>query len=605
MDLNLSPWILLIAPLTAAILGGLFFRRAGTVASAISVLSVLLTLLVTVSLLSNPKQAEPFTWIDIAGFQVQFGLKVDSLSIGMMFVVTFIGTLVHLFSLSYMATDEGKGRYFAGLALFMFSMTGIVLADNFVMMFVFWELVGVSSYILIGHYFTKNSAAEASKKAFLVNRIGDFGFMIGILMVWALTGSVIFTEIGQEVLDSKVAVPVLTIATLCIFLGAVGKSAQVPLHVWLPDAMEGPTPVSALIHAATMVAAGVYMLVRVQFDCGLITESDAGPWIAWIGGGTALFAALCAIQQNDIKRILAFSTLSQLGYMVMAVGLHAFDEAMFHLYTHAFFKALLFLGAGAIIHMAHHEQDIWKMGGIGLKMPTTLATFFFGTAALVAFPGTSGYFSKESILHAAHEVNLPLFWMAVCVAGLTAFYMTRLFIVVFMGKPRSKNARHADDAPILMRVVLIMLAMLSIFSAYSFVAKPLNALVPIIEAHGDEQHGLSVPAISMIALSLGVILAILIYRGKTKDPVRIAIFEHKFWIDEIYGGVVRIGQDLTANILYAVDQLLIGGALVTGSAKLTEGVGKALRRIQSGNISAYGLVVALGVIVLLTLILNR
>ncbi len=600
MDLILSPWTLLIAPLVSAVLGGVFFRRSGMLAAAISVFSALLTLTVSVMLLRAPREAASFTWIDLPGFQVNFGLKLDTLSFGMMFVVTFIGALVHLFSLSYMARDDGKGRYFAGLSLFMFSMTGIVLADNFVMMFVFWELVGVSSYILIGHYFTKNSAAEAAKKAFLVNRIGDFGFMIGILMLWALTGTVAFAEMGPKL--AGIAAPVLTIAVLGVFLGAVGKSAQVPLHVWLPDAMEGPTPVSALIHAATMVAAGVYMLVRVEIDSGLISASaQASEWIAWIGALTATFAALCAVQQNDIKRILAYSTLSQLGYMVMAVGIHAFEPAMFHLYTHAFFKALLFLGAGAIIHMAHHEQDIWKLGGIGVRMPTTLCTFFFGTAALVAFPGTSGYFSKESILHAAHEENSKLFWLAVCVAGLTAFYMTRLFVVVFMGRPRSENARHADDAPALMRLVLIVLAMLSIFSGYAYIYKPLQAYYPL----GEAAHGGAVATISKISLAAGVLLAVLIYRGKTKEPLRIAILERKFWIDEIYGAIVRVGQDLTANILYAIDQLLIGGALVTGSAKLTEGIGKGLRRIQSGNISAYGLVIALGVLVLLAVVLTR
>ncbi len=600
MDLFFSPWTLLIAPLIAAVICGVFLRRSGNLSAIVSVASVILTLIVTIGLLREPRQAGSFTWIDIAGFQVRFGLTIDALSIGMMFVVTFVGTLVHLFSLSYMATDADKGRYFAGLALFMFSMTGIVLADNFVMMFVFWELVGVSSYILIGHYFTKNSAAEAAKKAFLVNRIGDFGFMIGILMLWALTGTIMFTEMGEK-LDG-IAIPVLTIATLAVFLGAVGKSAQVPLHVWLPDAMEGPTPVSALIHAATMVAAGVYMLVRVEF---LITASQAGEIIAWVGGITAAFAALCAIQQDDIKKILAYSTLSQLGYMVMAVGLHAYDEAMFHLYTHAFFKALLFLGAGAIIHMTHHEQNIWKMGGIGKRMPTTLITFFFGTAALMAFPGTSGYFSKESILHAAHEESLPLFWIGICVAGLTTFYMARLFMVVFFGKPRSENAKHADDAPVMMRVVMGILALLSVFAGYDYVAEPLQSVIPPIPASEEGHHGLSVPTISLIAFVIGLLLAIVIYRGKSKDPIRIPILEHKFWIDEIYVGLVRGFQDLTANILYAIDLLVVGGALVTGSAKLTEGVGKTLRRIQSGNLSSYGLVIVVGIIVLLALILNR
>ncbi|MEO0448179.1 MAG: proton-conducting transporter membrane subunit, partial [Verrucomicrobiota bacterium] len=312
-------WLFLLLPLTAAVVNGLFFRRAGALAALISLASVLATLGITVSfLLGNQSDPQPFSWIKVGEFQVSLGLILDPLSLGMMLVVTLVGTLVHIFSLGYMADDGAKGRYFAGLSLFMFSMTGIVLADGFLMMFVFWELVGVSSYVLIGHYFAKPSAGDACAKAFLVNRIGDFGFMIGILMVWGMAGTVMFQELegAQEALQAAPAV--LTVATLLIFCGAVGKSAQMPLHVWLPDAMEGPTPVSALIHAATMVAAGVYMLVRSSI---LIELSEAGQVIAWVGGITAAFAALVAIQQNDIKRILAYSTLSQLGYMVMAVGL--------------------------------------------------------------------------------------------------------------------------------------------------------------------------------------------------------------------------------------------------------------------------------------------
>jgi NADH-quinone oxidoreductase subunit L len=485
----------------------------------------------------------------------------------------------------------------------MFSMTGIVLADNFAMMFIFWELVGVSSYILIGHYFLKDSAAEASKKAFLTNRIGDFGFMIGILMVWGLTGTIAFGPLEEAVkgLDPG-ARGFLTAAALLVFCGAVGKSAQLPLHVWLPDAMEGPTPVSALIHAATMVAAGVYMLVRSEV---LIALSDAGQVIAWIGGITAAFAALVAVQQDDIKRVLAYSTLSQLGYMVMAVGLHAFDEAMFHLYTHAFFKALLFLGAGAVIHACHHEQDIWRMGGLAQRMTVTFATFALsGTAALIAVPGTSGFASKESILEAAYQHNEALFWIAAAVAFLTPFYMTRLVVVAFLGKGRSEDAGHAHEVGIGMLIPLVILAGLAWTSHLPFVAKPLMAQIPHHDGgHGDGEHASPVGMISLVALIVGVLAGALLYWNKERDPLRIPLLRHKFWVDEIYTVIVKGCQDLTGHVLYAIDQLILGGALVTGGAKLVSSFGSLFRRVQSGSLQTYGFVMGAGVLVLLAVIL--
>lgn len=602
--MEFCPWILLIAPLAAAVLNATVLRRAGIVAAGVSVISVLVTLGFSIKLLglsAEELQTEwaTFDWIPAIGDQLQItlGLTIDKLSIGMMFIVTLVGSLVHIFSLGYMAKDSRREAYFAGLSIFMFSMTGIVLADNFVMMFIFWELVGVSSYILIGHWFDKNSAAEAAKKAFLVNRIGDFGFMIGILMLWTLTGSIAFTGIEAKI--GEVEAPILCIATLMIFLGAVGKSAQVPLHVWLPDAMEGPTPVSALIHAATMVAAGVYMLFRVDF---LITdETSVGTIIAWVGGITAAFAAVVAIGQDDIKKILAYSTLSQLGYMVMAVGLTAGEAGMFHLYTHAFFKALLFLGAGAVIIAAHHEQDIWKMGGLAKKMPITFYSFILGTFALIAFPGTSGFISKEEILHAAEAHNIGLFWLAAAVAGLTAFYMTRLVIVAFFGKARSDNASHAKEVSPVMWAPLVLLAFLSIFSAYPFIANRLQAQVP----HADHHGHLPVMLISIVVMAAGVGLAIFLYWGKDKDPLRVSLLAKKFYIDEIYLGIVRWFQDMPAYILHAIDELLLGGLIVTGSAKLTEGAGRLLRRVQTGNLQTYAGIFAVGVVVLLWLILGR
>ncbi len=334
-------------------------------------------------------------WLSIGDFHVDFGLHLDSLSLMMMLIVTGVGGAIHIYSAGYMHDDPGYSRYFACMSLFTFSMLGIVLANNFVQLFIFWELVGVSSYLLIGFWFEKPSAADAAKKAFLTNRLGDFGFLLGILIVWATLGSLNFTSLKDQLATNPAALGgIATIAALLIFCGAVGKSAQFPLHVWLPDAMEGPTPVSALIHAATMVAAGVYMLCRVFF----LLDPAALQVIAWIGGFTSLLAALIAIQQDDIKRILAYSTLSQLGYMVMSVGLSSPTSAMFHLTTHAFFKALLFLGAGSVIIALHHEQDIWKMGALRKKMPVTFWTFLFGTLALCGVPPFSGFYSKDSII---------------------------------------------------------------------------------------------------------------------------------------------------------------------------------------------------------------
>jgi NADH-quinone oxidoreductase subunit L len=515
----------------------------------------------------------------------------------MLFIVTFIGALVHVFSLGYMKGDDGKARYFAGLSLFMFSMTGIVLAANLPMMFIFWELVGVSSYILIGHWFNKNSAAEAAKKAFLTNRIGDFGFMIGILLLWNISGGkVSFDDLEAWAKSgaSSVAPGLLSLATLCLFCGAVGKSAQFPLHVWLPDAMEGPTPVSALIHAATMVAAGVYMMVKVAFL--VAASASAATVIAWTGGITALLAALMATQQNDIKRVLAYSTLSQLGYMVMAVGLNAGAAGYFHLYTHAFFKALLFLGAGAVIYACHHEQDIWKMGGLKDKMRLTALTFAVATAALIAVPFTSGFFSKEAILEAALHHNKLLFVIAAGVAFLTAFYMTRLFIVAFLGSPRSEGASHAHEVPGVMLLPLLILAVPSLIAGFGFFA---SRFVPhdfVPEAHSL----LSVVGLtSLAALGGGVAAAFVLYRGKTADPLHIKAFARKFYFDELYQKIVRICQDSVAKVLDVVDKLLIDGIGVRGTSLAAEGTGEALRRLQVGNLQGYAFLFGLGVILIL------
>lgn len=638
------PWIILLLPLLSAAVILLFTRKSSSVSALISVGSVVATLVLAIGFRHLPEGAESVAlpWIDLGEtFRVAFGITIDGLSKGMLLVVTVIGTLVHIFSLGYMKGDAGKSRYFAGLSLFMFSMTGIVMANNFLMMFVFWELVGVSSYILIGHWFEKDSAADAAKKAFITNRIGDFGFAIGILLVWCITKSLDFGEIQAFLTGPNVTgvnAGLLTAAALLVFMGTVGKSAQLPLHVWLPDAMEGPTPVSALIHAATMVAAGVYMLARVAF---LIGASDvAAGIIAWVGAITALVAALMAIQQNDIKRILAYSTLSQLGYMVMAVGAGSPEAGMFHLYTHAFFKALLFLGAGAIIYSCHHEQDIWKMGGLRKKMPLTFLTFVIGTAALCAFPWiTSGFWSKEAVLVAAWQHNAGMFWIAAIVAALTTFYMTRLVIVAFFGKPRTDAADHAKEVPAVMWAPLLLLAVMSLLSAVPTISDAMSAQVPghgeavvdiagpngaeataaegvtdaartetepqTVAANGHANHPSVVLSASLFTLVVGFIGAVFYYRGQNRDPIRIRLFANKFYFDEFYAGIVRFGQDLTASVLAGLDKYLVDGLFARLPSVGAYGIGNVLRRLQGGNLQSYAFLFGLGIVIVLYLVLGR
>ncbi|WP_353567671.1 NADH-quinone oxidoreductase subunit L [Haloferula sargassicola] len=600
------PWLLLLLPLCAAAVNQLYLKRNAFLASMVSVASVVVTLGISFSLLGKDEMTAPFPWITIGDFTLPIQLKLDALSTGMMIVVTGIGSLVHIFSLAYMADDGAKARYFTGLSLFMFSMTGIVLAGNFIMTFIFWELVGLSSYLLIGHWYQKASAADAANKAFMVNRIGDFGFMVGILLVFGLTGTFVFDDMQGGLATFAAAHPnlvggLLAAAILCVFCGAVGKSAQMPLHVWLPDAMEGPTPVSALIHAATMVAAGVYMLFRVQVELGPEAfEGIAGRVIAWTGGITSLCAALMATQQNDIKRVLAYSTLSQLGYMVMAVGLGGGEAGMFHLFTHAWFKALLFLGSGAVIYACHHEQDIWKMGGLLKKMPITGLTFAIGTAALIAVPFvTSGFYSKEEILATAYGENKFLFGIAVFVAFLTTFYMTRAFVVAFLGKPREHSADHAKEVGLLMWGPLVILAAMAIGSAW--LTGPLNAIDPRHLHHEGHTEGhLIILGASIGALILGLALGFILYAGKDKDPVRIPLLQNRFYIDAFYDkGVVRIVQDGLAAIVHFFDEWIINGLLVGGSTRLSQSFGNLFRRAQAGNLQGYAFLLGIGVVLVI------
>ena len=624
MNLDLLPWAILFLPLLAAAFTTLFTQHDRKLSAGLSIGAVLagfVLSLVFVKLNGWGLARESYvTWLAIGDLQVDFGLRFDPLSLLMMLLVNGVASAIHIYSWGYMNEDRGFPRFFTCLSLFTFSMLGIVLANNFLELFIFWELVGVSSYLLIGFWFERPAAADAGKKAFITTRLGDFGFLLGILTVWATFQSLSFSQIEKDLAANPQALGALaTTAGLLIFCGAMGKSAQFPLHVWLPDAMEGPTPVSALIHAATMVAAGVYMLCRVFFLLD-IPGSHALEVIAWIGGFTALLSAVIAIQQNDIKRILAYSTLSQLGYMVMAVGLHGPAPAMFHLTIHAFFKALLFLGAGSVIVALHHEQDIWKMGGLRQKMPVTFWTFMVGTLALAGLPPFSGFYSKDSILAQAAERNLPLFILGAVVAALTTFYMFRLVFVAFLGAPKSDAAGHAHESPPVMLWPLRLLAVFSVIGGLIGVEQLYGRQFPVerVEQNVSFVRELFAPFIhaplaattGLLAVLVGFVAAYSLYAKATKDPLPETLgtlsraMRNRFYIDELYQTTVIRFHDSLAAVADWFDRWIIAGLAVRGTHGTTELAGRALRLLQTGNLQTYALLFALGVALVLYLALK-
>lgn len=607
MNLNVIPWVILFAPLVAAALVLYAGKYGKTISAGLAIGTALLVCALSwmVFLGDDPTRPLRVSWIDFSSLSLQFtisiGLQIDALSKLMLIVVTTIASLVFIYSTGYMAHEEGYARYFAGLCLFLFSMLGIVLADNFVMMFIFWELVGVSSYILIGHYFSKNSAAEAAKQAFTVNRVGDFGFMLGILLLWFYTGTFDFSALvgGEKVRALAEGHPaVFALAVVLIFCGTIGKSAQMPLHVWLPNSMEGPTPVSSLLHAATMVAAGVFMLARIF---PVLALSEIGMLvIAWVGGITCFAAGLMGIQQNDIKRILAYSTISQLGYMVLAMGIApSADVGMFHLVNHAFFKCLLFLSAGSVIVGLHHEQDIWKMGGLKSHMPLTFILMTVGALALAGVPLFSGYYSKDLIIAWAWENNRPLFWVSAGAVTLTALYTFRLLFVVFLGKPRGDAAKHAKESPAVMLLPMTILAAASLSSGWPVVSK-----LYIHPPHPENLPGV-VHGIIYGFLALGILGAVVLYlRGPATDPVRIPLFANRLYIDNFYGWLVRCVQGGFAALCSFVDRWIIDG-LVKLAAGMSWAAGFGFRLLQVGNLQAYTFYFGAGVVLLLYLLLSK
>jgi NADH-quinone oxidoreductase subunit L len=554
----------------------------------------------------------PLAWIDIGALHVDFSFVLDQLSLVMLLVVTGVGFLIHIYSAGYMGDEEDYARYFSFLNLFLFFMTVLVLAGNALVMFVGWEGVGLASYLLIGFYFQKKSAADAGKKAFLVNRIGDFGFLIGMFLLLANFGTLTFSAIGQKLgANPGWQGGILTVTALCLLLGAAGKSAQLPLYIWLPDAMEGPTPVSALIHAATMVTAGVYMIARthVLFDHSPFALGT----VAVIGAATALFAATIALLQTDIKRVLAYSTISQLGYMFLGCGVAAYSAAIFHLVTHAFFKALLFLAAGAVIHAVNGEQNLSKMGGLWKKLPVTFAVTTVGVFAITGFFPFAGFFSKDAILYAAYMqgANGRVLWfVGLVTALLTSFYMFRLWYLAFLGQPRRETGpRHAT--PWSMLIPCVVLALLSIcggwiglgenlgrFGAYLAPSVGMKATVPT-DAHLELNLSIAAVAVAL----LGWFLADLLYRLRPAGRAQLNaalprihnLLVHKYYVDEFYSAtVVKPLLAVSKYLLgWFVDSALLGGGawLLGGTARFA---GALLQRWQSGNLRSYAAWLAAG-----------
>jgi len=636
MDSFSTLWLIPVVPLLGATINGVLGKRlpkniitavgVGTV--AVSFIIALREFLAMVGASALPINRDYFTWIQAGRFQAQVGFMLDHLSGLMILIVTGVGLLIHIYSAGYMAHEEGYYRYFAYLNLFVFFMLTLVLANNYLLMFVGWEGVGLSSYLLIGFWFTRKSAADAGKKAFIVNRIGDFGFLLGIMLIFWTFDRIDFAGVFARLQDTTSFSPeplgtvgVLTTIGLLLFIGAVGKSAQFPLYVWLPDAMEGPTPVSALIHAATMVTAGVYMIAR----SSAIYNHAPGALlvVAAVGAFTAIFAASIGLVQTDIKRVLAYSTVSQLGYMFLACGAGAYAAGMFHLMTHAFFKALLFLAAGSVIHGTGGLQDIRKMGGLWLQMPWTYGTFLIGTITIAGIFPLAGFFSKDAVLWAVWSYanyGKLLWFVGIVAAVFTSFYMFRLLILTFYGAPRytEHEVQHVHESPKSMLIPLVVLAVLSMVSGVVGVPRVLHGsnhiqrfLTPETHETESASPGASDAEALLMVVSTGtaftgLLLAYLFYVAKPGLPGRLAAKAHamysillnKYYVDELYDAlivwpIVRTSREFLWKF---VDALMIDGA-VNGVGEIVRGSAKALRHMQTGYVRTYAAWILLGAVV--------
>ncbi|GAA3934763.1 NADH-quinone oxidoreductase subunit L [Hymenobacter algoricola] len=624
-----------LLPFLGFLLNGLLNKKlSGTVAGAIGSLTVLGSFLISVYLFSTFQYqytVHLFDWISVGSMQIPFSYQIDQLSLIMLLLVTGVGFLIHVYSIGYMHHDENVGKFFAFLNLFVFSMLVLVLGANFVILFIGWEGVGLCSYLLIGFWNKDHANNNAAKKAFIINRVGDLGFLLGIFLIYLTFDSVQYAEVFQKASTMQIGTGVLTAITLLLFVGAMGKSAQLPLYTWLPDAMAGPTPVSALIHAATMVTAGIYMVLRANVLFTL--APDTLSVIAWIGGITALFAATIGLAQNDIKKVLAYSTVSQLGYMFLALGVMGYSTSLFHVLTHAFFKALMFLGAGSVIHAMSNEQDIRRMGGLRKALPITFLTFLIGCLAISGIPPFSGFFSKDEILEHVFQHNKILWGLGLLTAFLTAFYMFRLLFLTFFGEFRGteEQKHHLHESPASMTLPLIVLAILA--AVGGFMGAPMflggkhylaDYLAPLFtysqrlnpEAFaGELDHGteLLLIGLSVAAGVLGILLAYVQYvsrgvRPAADDAQRSApesLVYHKYYIDELYNALfVRPVMWLSTGLYRFVEQGLID-PVVNGFGRVTLGGGQLLRYVQTGYVGLYLILMVVGIVLILALNLGR
>jgi NADH-quinone oxidoreductase subunit L len=659
-------WLIPLFPLIGFLINGLFGKKIkeekviGGIGALMVFGSFIVACMTLYKIISLPMHERVhnvtvFTWIKSGTFQADIGFLIDPLSCIMLMVVTGVGFLIHVYSIGYMHGEEGFYRFFAYLNLFTFSMLLLVMGNNMLLMFVGWEGVGLCSYLLIGYYFHKKSAGDAGKKAFVMNRVGDFGFLLGLFTLYWWLGqnhgiwTIQFTEMAKHA-DLFKGCTLLTAITLFFFLGATGKSAQIPLYTWLPDAMEGPTPVSALIHAATMVTAGVYMIGRMNFL--FIQAPTTLMIIAIVGAATALFAATIGTAQNDIKRVLAYSTVSQLGYMFLAMGVGAFAAGIFHLMTHAFFKACLFLGSGAVIHSMHHAlhhvhshddaQDMRNMGGLKSKMPATYWTFLLATIAIAGIPGFSGFFSKDEILWQAFanphhgSLNFILWGCGAVAACLTAFYMFRLVFMTFHGEcritPKAKD--HLHESPMVIVFPLIVLAFLSVVGGYIGMPKVLGMLpnyfehflAPVFEfseefvknhGHATAHHSIALEfglmGLSVLIAIIGISIAFVLYVKDTSIPAKFtsafpalhrAVF-NKWYIDELYDFLFVNPCKAFGNFLWKGFDVVVIDGIVDGTAYVVKGFSGALRHVQSGYVHNYAFSMVLGVVVILAVYIFR
>ncbi len=604
-------WLIPLVPLIGFAINGVFGHRASKrFVNFVAIGSVAVSFALVLQAISAlwpmevPYVERTYTWIQSGDLQIGVDMAIDRLTAVMLLVVTGVGLLIHTYAIGYMEHEEGYARFFAYLNLFMFFMLTLVLGANFPMLFVGWEGVGLCSYLLIGFYYDRNYATTAGNKAFIVNRIGDMAFILAIFLIF-----IEFKTFDFIALFSKVAaMPVetgfgtLSLIALLLFIGATGKSAQIPLFIWLPDAMAGPTPVSALIHAATMVTAGVYMVARsavLYQHTPMVMEI-----VAMIGAATAVMAALIGLTQNDIKKVFAYSTVSQLGYMFMALGVGAFSAGIFHVMTHAFFKALLFLGAGSVIHAVHGEQDIWKMGGLRKKTPITFATLMVAGIAISGVWPFAGFFSKDEILLAAYHHAPWMYWVGTATAAVTAFYVFRALFVTFFGEYRGDA--HPHESPASMTLPLVALALLSAVGGFLNVPHFLEPIFPLAEG----EHNSLLVYISLGAGLLGIALAYVFYVVSPGIPARISdglgavyrLVSNKFYVDEIYDFlIVRPLLSSSKSVFWAMDRLVVDGA-VNGVAAQARSVGHVLRSWQSGSIRTYASWVVIGSVIIMLIV---